>query len=74
MVKKVVRFACIFLLLFCGSAFGQSLASRGRVLNHIPLASFTLPESGGLVVLGSLLISGATLLRRRRSARGEKAQ
>jgi hypothetical protein len=36
------------------------------------LATLSVPESGGLVLLGSLLISGASLLRRKWPARHEE--
>jgi hypothetical protein len=57
-VKKVSYFT-LALFIFGASAFGVSTA--GHVAS-------SLPESGSLAVLGSLLISGATLLRRRLSS------
>jgi hypothetical protein len=70
MVKKVTHLAGLLLLLVCGNGLGESLEFRGVFSNHTQLpGAFTLPESGGLIVLGSVLISGATLLRRRWSAR-----
>jgi len=36
------------------------------------LATLTLPESGGLILLGSVLISGASFLRRKWQARREE--
>ena len=56
----------IFLLLISGSAFG-ALELHSVISDHIQ--RFQFPESAWLIVLGSLLISGATVLRRRRAAR-----
>lgn len=36
--------------------------------------AFSLPESGSLIVIGSLLISGAVLLRLRRSTGRKRAR
>lgn len=38
------------------------------------LDTFSLPESGGLIVIGSLLISGAVFLRLRRSIARKRAR
>lgn len=66
MVNKVTLFIGLLLLPVCGNALvGPGLTSAHNAL----LATLTVPESGGLIVLGSLLISGATLLRRRRAMR-----
>jgi len=48
--------------------------SSGAIELHHVIASHiesfnSFPESGGLIVLGSLLIFGASILRRRRAAR-----
>jgi len=65
-MKKIVYFVIggILVFLVCGNALAETLElhEMKRVL--------TFPEAGGLIVLGSLLISGATLLRRRH-ARGQ---
>jgi hypothetical protein len=45
-----------------------------NVLPNLLLESFSLPESGGLIVIGSLLISGAIFLRFRRSAGRKRAR
>lgn len=57
----------IFLLLISGSAFTSALELHSVISDHIQ--RFQFPESAWLIVLGSLLISGATVLRRRRAAR-----
>ncbi|MBZ5506248.1 MAG: hypothetical protein LAO78_12380 [Acidobacteriia bacterium] len=57
----------IFLLLISGSAFVGALELHDVISGIQRFDSF--PESAWLIVLGSLLISGATFLRRRRAAR-----
>jgi hypothetical protein len=66
-MKKIVYFVIGGTLLFvvCGSALAETLEL------HDVKRILTFPEAGGLIVLGSLLISGATFLRRRRAARGQ---
>ena len=57
----------IFLLLISGSVLSGALELHSVISDRMPrLESF--PESAWLIVLGSLLISGATFLRRRRAA------
>lgn len=58
----------IFLLLISGSAFSGALELHNVIADHIQRFD-SFPESGWLIALGSLLISGATFLRRRRAAR-----
>jgi len=62
----------IFLLLISGSAFTGALELHSVISDHIQ--RFEFPESAWLIVLGSLLISGATVLRRRRAARIRHSQ
>jgi hypothetical protein len=64
MVKKVSYFT-LALFIFGASAFGVSTAGIQAAASHV---ASSFPESGSLAVLGSLLISGATLLRRRLSS------
>jgi hypothetical protein len=58
----------LFVVLILGSAFSGALAFHNAISNGIQRVD-AFPESGWLIVLGSLLISGATFLRRRRAAR-----
>jgi hypothetical protein len=68
MVKKITYFVIgIFLLVISGSVLSGALELH-LFSEHIQRFN-SLPESGWLIVLGSLLISGATFLRRRRAAR-----
>jgi hypothetical protein len=64
MVKKVSYFT-LALFIFGASAFGASTAGIHAAASDV---ASSFPESGSLAVLGSLLISGATLLRRRLSS------
>jgi hypothetical protein len=66
-MKKIVYLVIGGALLFmvCGSALAETLEL------HDVKRILTFPEAGGLIVLGSLLISGATFLRRRHAARGQ---
>jgi hypothetical protein len=68
MVKKFSYFMIgIFLLLLSGSLFSGALEFHNAIAEHMQRFD-SFPESGWLIVLGSLLISGATVLRRRRAA------
>jgi hypothetical protein len=58
----------IVLLLISGSAFSGALELHNVISDRMQRFD-SFPESGWLIVLGSLLISGATFLRRRRAAR-----
>ena len=58
----------IFLLLISGSVFSGALELHNVISDRMQRFD-SFPESGWLIVLGSLLISGATFLRRRRAAR-----
>ncbi|HEX4602912.1 MAG TPA: LPXTG cell wall anchor domain-containing protein [Candidatus Angelobacter sp.] len=57
----------IFLLLISGSAFAGALELHDVISDRIQHFD-SFPESAWLIVLGALLISGATVLRRRRAA------
>jgi len=68
-VKRIAYFVFgVFLLLISGGV----LAGAGE-LHEIITAPIhrvsSLPESGGLIVLGSVLIFGASILRRRKAER-----
>jgi hypothetical protein len=69
MVKKFTCFMLgIFLFLMSGSVFSGALELHSAISDSIQRFD-SFPESGWLIVIGSLLISGATFLRRRRAAR-----
>jgi len=69
MMKKFTYFVIgIFSLLISGSALAGALEVHVVVSDHIQRFD-SFPESAWLIVLGSLLSSGATFLRRRRAAR-----
>jgi len=68
-VKRFTYFfaAVAFLLIFCSMSSG-AIELREVVASHMERFN-AFPESGGLIVLGVLLIFGASILRRRRAAR-----
>jgi len=69
MVKKFTYFILgLFVILIPGNAFSGTLELQDVISSGIQRFD-SFPESGWLVVLGALLISGATFLRRRRAAR-----
>ncbi len=65
-MKKIVYLVLGGIFLFI--VFGNVLA---EALEHDVKRVLTFPEAGGLIVLGSLLITGATFLRRRHATRGQ---
>jgi len=68
-VKKISYFVPgVLMLLVFGSALSGALEVHNVVAEHIEHFN-SFHESGSLIVLGSLLITGATFLRRRRAAR-----
>ena len=68
MVKKFTySIIGILFFVFSGSLFSGALQFH-NVLSDGMQRFESFPESGSLIVLGSLLISGATVLRRRRAA------
>lgn len=68
MVKKISYFIFgIFLFILSGSSFSGALEFHNAIADQIQRFD-SFPESGWLIVLGALLISGATVLRRRRAA------
>jgi LPXTG-motif cell wall-anchored protein len=69
MVKKFTYFIVgLFVILILGSTFSGALEFHDVISSGMQRVD-SFPESGWLVVLGALLISGATFLRRRRAAR-----
>jgi len=68
MVKKFTyTIIGILLFLLSGSLLSGALQFHNVISENIQRFD-SFPESGWLIVLGSLLISGATVLRRRRAA------
>ena len=68
MVKKFTySIIGILLFLLSGSLLSGALQFHNVISDHMQRFD-SFPESGWLIVLGSLLISGATVLRRRRAA------
>ena len=69
MVKKFTYFiGGLFVILILGSTFSGALEFHDVISSGIQRFD-SFPESAWLIVIGSLLISGATFLRRRRAAR-----
>jgi len=69
MVKKFTYFIVgIFVILISGSALSGALEFHDVISSGMQRVG-SFPESAWLIVLGALLISGATFLRRRRAAR-----
>jgi hypothetical protein len=69
MVKKFTFFVLgIFIFIVSGSVFSGAIELHNVISGGIQRFD-SFPESGWLIVIGSLLISGATFLRRRRAAR-----
>ncbi|HEU4415791.1 MAG TPA: PEP-CTERM sorting domain-containing protein [Candidatus Angelobacter sp.] len=68
MKKFTYFFVGIPLITICGGALAGTVELHEAVSTYVQrLSSF--PESGSLIVLGSVLIVGASFLRRRRAAR-----
>ena len=67
MVKKFTYFIFGILCSFSRSSVSGALEFHNAIADQIQRFD-SFPESGWLIVLGSLLISGATVLRRRRAA------
>jgi hypothetical protein len=68
-VKKIAySIIGILLLILCGGVFSGAIELHEIVTTPIHRVS-SLPESGGLIVLGSVLIFGASILRRRKAER-----
>ena len=69
MVKKFTySILGLFVILVSRSAFSATFELNNVISSGIERVD-SFPESAWLVVLGALLISGATFLRRRRAAR-----
>jgi len=68
-VKKFTYFLVgIPLLLICGSIYSSALDMHNAFVDRMQWFN-SFPESGGLIVIGTVLIFGASVLRRRRAAR-----
>ena len=71
-MKKFTYFISgIFLFVISGQAFSGALELHNVVSDHMQRFD-SFPESVWLIMLGSLLISGASVLRRRRAARATR--
>ena len=69
MVKKFTySILGLFVILISGSTLSGALEFNNLISSGIERVG-SFPESGWLIVLGALLISGAAFLRRRRAAR-----
>lgn len=69
MGKKFTYFIVgLFVIIISGSVLSGALEFHDVISSGIQRVG-SFPESGWLIVLGALLISGATVLRRRRAAR-----
>jgi hypothetical protein len=69
MMKKITYLvAGILLLVLCGSVLSGAVEFHSLITSNIQRFN-SFPEYGGLMVLGSVLIFGATILRRKRTAR-----
>ncbi len=66
-MKNISYFFLLLLFVF-ESVLSGALEVHNVVVDHVEHFN-TFHESGSLIVLGSLLIIGATFLRRRRAAR-----
>ena len=68
-MKKFTYFLVGIVLMILGGSMFLGATEIHDVIS-INLQRFnSVPESGGLIVLGSLLIVGASILRRRKAAR-----
>jgi hypothetical protein len=70
-VKKFTYFIVIFLFVISGSILTGALELHNVISDHM-VRFDSFPESGWLIMLGSLLIFSATVLRRRRAARAAR--
>ena len=67
-MKKFSSFAVgSFLLFICSGVYSGALELHSALFDHMQWFT-SVPESGGLIVIGSVLIFGASILRRRRAA------
>jgi hypothetical protein len=68
-VKKFTYFFVgIVLITVCGSVLSGAVELHHVISDNIQRFN-SFPESGSLIVLGSVLILGASILRRRKAAR-----
>jgi hypothetical protein len=71
-VKKITYFLSgIFLLIISGSVFSGALELHNVISDGMQRFD-SFPESAWLIMLGSVLIFGASILRRRRAARAAR--
>lgn len=62
----------IFLIIISGSALSVAFEFHNVISTHMQRFD-SFPESGWLIMLGSILIFGATIMRRIRAARAIRA-
>lgn len=68
-MKKITYFLSgIFLLIISGSVFSGAIELHNVISDGMQRFD-SFPESAWLIILGSVLIFGASILRRRRAAR-----
>jgi hypothetical protein len=71
-VKKFTYFLSgIFLLIISGSVFSGALELHNVISDGMQRFD-SFPESAWLIILGTVLIFGASILRRRRAARATR--
>ena len=71
-MKKFTYIAIgIFLLIISGSALSVAFEFHNTISTHMQRFD-SFPESGWLIMLGSVLIFGATIMRRIRAARATR--
>jgi hypothetical protein len=68
-VKKVALFFIKILLLIVSVSLISGALELHEIIETPIRHVSSLPESGGLIVIGSVLIFGASLLRRRKAER-----
>jgi hypothetical protein len=68
-VKKIAYFIFSLLLLILGGSIFSGANELHEVVSTQIHRVSSLPESGSLIVLGSVLIVGASILRRRKAER-----
>ena len=71
-MKKITYFLIgIFFLVICGSVFSGALELHNVISDGMQRFD-SFPESAWLIMLGTVLIFGASILRRRRAARAAR--
>ena len=68
-VKKIAYFVIGVLVLLVSGGILSGASELHEIITAPIHRVSSLPESGGLIVLGSVLIFGASILRRRKAVR-----